>query len=187
MTEVRIETSRLVLRELTANDFAAVHAYGSDPEVTRWTVFGPNSEEDTRAFLQHAQTSRAQRPRRSFDLGISLRDGGQVIGGCGLHRTDVADEAFIGYVLRRDGWGRGYATETARALLGFGFETLGLHRIFAECHPANQASARVLEKLGLRREAWFREAKRVKGEWWDVWHYAMLAPEWRAARPPKLG
>jgi ribosomal-protein-alanine N-acetyltransferase len=187
MTEVRLVTPRLVLREFTDDDFAAVHAYGSDPQVTRWTVFGPNTEADTRGFLQQAQASRSERSRRTFDLAITLRNGGEVIGGCGLHRTDVADEAFIGYVLRRDCWGLGHATETARALLGFGFETLGLHRIFAECHPANQASARVLEKLGLRREGYFREAKRVKGQWWDVLHYAMLAPEWRASRAAKPG
>src|SRR5262245_14103170 len=185
MSEVRLVTPRLVLREFTADDFAAVHAYGSDLQVTRWTVFGPNTEADTRGFLQETEASRSERSRRAFGLAITLRGGGELIGGCGLRRTDVADEAFIGYVLRQDGWGRGYATETARALLGFGFETLGLHRIFAECHPANQASARVLEKLGMRREGYFREAKLVKGQWWDVLHYAMLAAEWRPPKAPK--
>ncbi len=170
MTDVTLPTSRLVLREFTAEDFAAVHAYGSDPQVTRWTVFGPNTEDDTRSFLQQARAFRAERPRRIFELAVTLSDDGRLIGGCGLRRTDVDGEAFIGYVLRRDAWGRGYATETARTLLTLGFERLGLRRIFADCHPANAASWRVMEKLGMRREG-----------------YAMLAREWRAARPPNPG
>jgi RimJ/RimL family protein N-acetyltransferase len=184
MTDVTLATPRLTLREFSAEDFAAVDAYGSDPQVTRWTVFGPNSERDTRGFLQQARVSRAERPRRNFDLAVTLSGDGRLIGGCGLRRTDVVGEAFIGYVLRRDAWGRGYATEAARALLAFGFERLGLRRIFADCHPANMASWRVMEKLGMRREGHFREEKLVKGEWWDRYVYAMLAPEWRAARPP---
>ncbi len=184
MTDVTLETSRLILREYATGDFAAVHVYASDPEVTRWTVFGPNTEDDTRSFLQQARAFRAERPRRIFDLAVTLSDDGRLIGGCGLRRTDVAGEAFIGYVLRRDAWGRGYATEAARTLLTFGFEGLGLRRIFADCHPTNAASWRVMEKLGMRREGHFREAKLVKGEWWDTYVYAMLAREWRAARPP---
>jgi len=184
MTDVTLHTRRLILREFTAEDFAAVHAYGSDPEVTRWTVFGPNTADNTRGFLRQAQASRGERPRRNFDLAITLRDGAHVIGGCGLRRTDIPGEAFIGYVLGRDAWGCGYATEAARALLGFGFESLGLRRIFADCHPANAASWHVMEKLGMCREGHFREEKLVKGEWWDRYVYAVLAPEWRAARPP---
>ncbi len=99
----------------------------------------------------------------------------------------MAGEAFIGYVLRRDAWGHGYATEAARTLLAFGFERLELRRIFADCHPANAASWQVMEKLGMRREGHFREEKLVKGEWWDRYVYAMLAREWRAARPPNPG
>ncbi len=187
MTDVTLGTPRLTLREFTAGDFPTVHAYGSDPEVTRWTVFGPNTEADTRAFLQQAQASRAERARRHYDLAVTLRDDGRLIGGCGLRRTDVSGEAFIGYVLRQDCWGRGYATEAARALLAFGFERLGLRRIFADCHPANAASWRVMEKLGMRREAHFRAEKLIKGEWWDRYVYAMLAPEWRAGKAGKPG
>jgi RimJ/RimL family protein N-acetyltransferase len=76
---------------------------------------------------------------------------------------------------------RGYATEAARAMLTYGFDSLGSHRIWAECNADNAASAHVLEKLGMRREAHFREHDYFKDRWWDTLIYAMLDREWRAA------
>jgi len=72
-----------------------------------------------------------------------------------------------------------YATEAARALLTFGFGQLRLHRIFATCDPANTASARVLEKIGMQREGLLREHEWVKGRWRDSFLYAILDHEWK--------
>jgi len=77
--------------------------------------------------------------------------------------------------------GHGYATEAAAAMLGLGFEGLGLHRIVGRLDARNDASARVLERLGMRREAHFVENEFVKGEWCDELVYAMLASEWQAS------
>ena len=77
-------------------------------------------------------------------------------------------------------WGLGYATEAAAELLRFGFDRLGLHRITAGCWAANIGSARVMEKIGMRREAHLREGAWIQGSWQDVFHYAILNHEWRA-------
>ena len=78
--------------------------------------------------------------------------------------------------------GRGYATDAARAILRYGFETLGLHRVIANCQPENVASWRVMEKLGMRREAHFRQCiHRDDGTWWDEYSYAILEEDWNAA------
>lgn len=88
-------------------------------------------------------------------------------------------EGWSGYCLNRNFWGKGYATETAKVLLRFGFDQLNLHRIFATCDPANIASAHVLEKIGMQLEGHLREHKWAKGKWCDSLLYAILDYEWK--------
>ena len=105
----------------------------------------------------------------------------RMIGRCGLKITDPESrEGALWYVLHPALWGRGYITEAARALLAFGFTELDLHRVFVDCDPENIGSARVAEKLGMRREAHFVENAWLKGEWRDSLIYALLDREWRA-------
>jgi len=114
-------------------------------------------------------------------LAITLKETGQLIGGCSLHKNK--DEgASIGYTLNRQFWGKGYTTELARALLTFGFTQLNLHRIFALCDEENRTSAHVLEKIGMRREGHLIQDIRLKGQWRNSYLYAILEPEWRAGQ-----
>ena len=118
-------------------------------------------------------------PRRLFDLAIVLREQQDVVGRCGLYVTNAEmREASLWYVLNRRHWGRGLVPEAARLLVGFGFRTLGLHRIIVDCDPRNTASVRVAQKLGLRQEAHFRENAWIKGEWTDSIIFAILDREW---------
>jgi RimJ/RimL family protein N-acetyltransferase len=87
----------------------------------------------------------------------------------------------IGWAFRADRQGRGYATEAALALMAFAFVELRCHRVIATCQPENVASWRVMEKLGMRREAHFRQGlHQPSGEWWDEYFYALLADEYFA-------
>lgn len=86
-----------------------------------------------------------------------------------------------GWSIHPGAQGRGYATEGAREMLRLGFEEFGLHRIVAECDPRNAASIRVMEKLGMRREADHIDAMFLKGEWVGSTVFAMLESEWRRA------
>jgi RimJ/RimL family protein N-acetyltransferase len=174
-----IETPRLILRELGDNDAPAVQSYAGDIEVVRYLDWGPSTPEDTVRFLAVARAARDAVPRTAHHLAIVLKADGRLIGGCRIEiRSAAHGSGDLGYVLARQAWGHGYATEATRALLGFGFERLALHRIWATCDVENRASARVLEKVGMRREGHLRQNVRRKGEWGDSYLYAILAPEW---------
>jgi RimJ/RimL family protein N-acetyltransferase len=176
-----IQTKRLILRDFVMADWKAIHDYDSDPEVVRYMDWGPNTEEETKSFLQRAITFQQEQPRRGYSLAIVLGSQNVIIGGCGIRVSSPENrEGWIGYVLSRNFWGQGYATETAKALLKFGFETLDLHRIFATCDPANIASAHVLEKTGMKREGYLREHKWARGKWRDSLLYAILDYEWKS-------
>ncbi len=180
-TLLPITTERLVLRDFVREDVDAVHRYGSDPEVVRFMPWGPNTLGDTCAFMERSLIAQAQSPRTAFELAVTLADGGELIGGCGIRVSAPSDlRADMGYCLRRDHWGLGLATEASLALVRFGFERLGLHRIIATCDTKNVASARVLEKTGMRREAHFREDSLIRGNWRDSHLYAILEHEWKA-------
>ncbi len=177
---VRLETPRLVLREFAGDDWRAVHEYASDPEVVKYMEWGPNTEAQSRDHYDRVSAEREAVPRLQYSLAVTLRENGALIGGCRLGIGSEDDRrADLGYVFNRKHWGNGYATEAVRALLRFGFETLKMHRIWATCHAANAASARVLEKAGLRYEGRLREDRFQKGEWRDTLVFSMLEGEWR--------
>ena len=120
-----IRTERLLLRDFVAADLNAIHAYSSDPEVTRFMFFGPRSETDSRHYLQRMLESQAQKPRLTWELAIVRCSDDRLIGACDLTLEDE-HEGDLGYIFARDVWGQGYATEVARAMVAAGFEQLGL-------------------------------------------------------------
>lgn len=175
-----LTTERLLLREFADDDWPAVLAYQSDPRYLRYYPWTERTAEDVQAFVQAFIEQQRQEPRLKFQLAIVLRAEGQLIGNCGL-RQDSPDarQADIGYELDPAHWGHGYATEAARAMLRFGFEERGVHRIWAHCLAENIASARVLEKIGMTLEGRQRETQWFKSRWWDSLLYAILEQEWR--------
>ena len=92
-----------------------------------------------------------------------------------------AKEGEIWYLVEPESWGKGIATESVNHLLDFGFGELGLHRIWATCLPENPASARVMEKVGMRKEGFLLKNLKIHGVWKSGFLYAMLAEEWRHA------
>ncbi len=175
---VIIQTERLILREFKRTDWRAVQDYASDPAVVRYMEWGPNTKEETKNFISRSIAHQKQRPRTNYTLAITLKVDGTLIGGCGVYITILEDrEGWLGYCINRRFWRQGYATETAKALLRFGFEQLGLHRIFATCDPENSVSAHVLEKTNMQREGYLRENKWIKGKWRDSLLYAALEYE----------
>jgi ribosomal-protein-alanine N-acetyltransferase len=170
-----VRADRLVLRDLEETDWQAVHSHASDPEVVRYMDWGPNTEDETKNYIQRSIAGQNEQPRKSYELAIVLKKDDKLIGSCGIHVSDPNNqEGWIGYCLNRHFWGQGYGTETAQALLRFGFDQLNLHRIFALCDPGNAASAQVLEKVGMQREGRLRERKLRKGKWHDELLYAIL-------------
>jgi RimJ/RimL family protein N-acetyltransferase len=175
-----LKTERLLLREIAASDFDAVHAYASDLEVVEFMTWGPNTEQDTRDFLERSVTAAAKDPRTDFALAVVRREDERMIGSAGLHLSgEGGHQAMLGYCYSPEAWGHGFATEAAEALLALGFDALGLDRIWAGCDPSNVGSIRVLEKLGMSLEGRLRKDIRVRGELRDTLVFAILLDEWR--------
>jgi len=173
-----LQTERLDLREFVAADFDAVHAYASDPLVTRFTSFGPNTRDETRDFLTRTIKASGETPRRSFVFGIVDRNSGQLFGSAGLESCDATGRHFtFGYCLHRDWWGRGFGSEAATALVEFGFEQLEGHRLWAHVFVGNTASARILEGLDFRQEGIALKSAYIRNAWHDLITYARLSSE----------
>ncbi len=179
-----IETERLLLRRYEPGDFDALLAIQSRADVNRWLYSEPRGAEEVRAILERKLGETALRDEGDTLAVACVRtDTRELIGGCMLHWTSREHRVGeIGFIFHPDHHGHGYATEAARPLLEFGFATVGLHRIVGRLEARNLASARVLEKLGMRREALLIENEFVKGEWQSELDYAILAREWRALR-----
>ena len=170
-----MQTARLILRRIRQTDGPAIHSYMSDPVVTRWLPPGPLDEAGAQAF------ARKNAGRSARCVAVVERETGQLVGHMAFHPWFGHATHEIGWALAADRQGRGYATEAARALLDYAFGALTCHRVVATCQPENPASWRVMEKLGMRREAHFRQGLHQKsGEWWDEYFYAVLAEEYWA-------
>ena len=157
-------------------DWPAIHRYMSDPIVTRWLPEGPLDEAQTQAF------ARKNAGRSATAVAVIEREADQLVGHMPFHPWLGRATHEIGWAISSGRQGRGYATEAAVALIDFAFGALGCHRVVATCQPENVASWRVMEKLGMRREAHFRQGLyQQTGEWWDEYFYALLADEHFAA------
>jgi RimJ/RimL family protein N-acetyltransferase len=176
-----LETERLVLRPFRSDDLDALAAIHSNPEVARYNYWGPRSLEEVRAVLARkvGEASVSAEGDR-LSLAVFLPDADEVIGDCVLHWTsDEHSQGEIGFLFNPLYHGHGYATEAARAMLGLAFDGMRLHRVVGRLEARNAASARVLERLGMRREAHLVENEYVKGEWQSELVYALLDLEWR--------
>jgi RimJ/RimL family protein N-acetyltransferase len=172
---LEIETKRLILRDFVPGDWKAAYEYGSDPIVVRFMPWGPNSISQTKAFIRRVSQASRKRPRTKFEFAVILKSENRLIGGCGIRIQNIKfREADMGYCFNPRFWGKGYATEAAKAVIHFGFSKLKLHRIWATCDPHNKASTRVLEKAGMKREGLLRQNVFQKGAWRDSYLYAIL-------------
>ena len=158
---VTIETERLILREFTQDDFEALHEGASNINVVRYMTWGSNKEDDSWRFIQYAIQTQVVRPRIVYQFAITLD--GKVIGGCDFNINSVEHtEGEIGYLLNEPYWGKGFATEVAKALIKYGFDEHGMHRIIAKCDARNDASSHVMEKCGMKREAFLHEHRKTR-------------------------
>lgn len=172
-----LETKRLILRPWEESDFEAVHSYASVLENVRFMPFGPNSEDETKAFIARSIEKNHTDPQTNYVYAISLKKSGVVIGGCEISKSNEF-EASLGWIIHRDYWKQGFGSELAGTLIKFGFEELKLHRIYATCDAENYGSYRVMERNKMRREAHFIKKNFRRGEWRDELVYAILDVEW---------
>jgi RimJ/RimL family protein N-acetyltransferase len=180
-----LTTERLIIRALTTDDLDRHHALFSDPEVVRYLYFGPFDRPAAQEHLARRSTVDLPIEGQWINFGVEVKDEGILIGELAMGFISSTHAHYeVGYVFDPAYAGRGYATEGAAMIVELAFSGLGAHRVSGRLDARNDPSARVLEKLGMRREAHFIENEFVKGEWTDELAYAILAPEWRALRGP---
>lgn len=173
-----LQTERLVLRPYSEDDFDALHELYSDQTVVQWLYDGPATLDDTRARLDRCLERVGLTETTGLSAAVTLPDG-TYAGGLVLWYASFEHRgAEIGYSFLPRHQGNGYAVEATRALLDWAFAAAGVHRVVARLEARNVPSARVAEKLGMRREATFVENEWVKGEWQSEAVYAILDREW---------
>ncbi|HEV3051028.1 MAG TPA: GNAT family protein [Longimicrobium sp.] len=179
---VELRTARLRLRPMGEVDLPGFVAYRRDPEVARYQGWDETfSAEDARALFEKLRGVVPGTPGVWFRFAIEEAAEGTLLGDCVLRvGEDDPRQAEIGFTLAAGYQGRGYATEAVRALLGYAFTTLDLHRVVAVTDARNAAAARLLQRIGMRREAHFIQNVWYKGAWGDEFSFAMLREEWLA-------
>lgn len=178
MYPVLIEGATVTLREFISSDIAAVSEWVGDAEAVRYVPLGPFDVAGVVDYVEQLITEAHREPREGYTLAIVETATGDVVGSVALGIDSRAHRRVeLGYILRRDAWGRGLATEAARLAVDFAFDKLGANRVWAVCDPDNPASVRVLQKLGMKEEGHLRDDLLVHGLWRDSLLYAVVAAD----------
>ncbi|WP_010097801.1 GNAT family N-acetyltransferase [Ornithinibacillus scapharcae] len=169
---MNITTERLQIRYFKYDDWKSVYEYTSADSVMRYIPDGASSEEDTKKFVSENVDEKAKY------FPVILKENHALIGHIIFHKYFGEHTYEIGWVFNPKYYNKGYASEAASAILKHGFEVMKLHRIIATCQPENIVSYRVMEKIGMRREGFFKKCIPNGEDWWDEYYYAILAEEW---------
>ncbi|MRG86010.1 GNAT family N-acetyltransferase [Salinibacillus xinjiangensis] len=177
-TNNSLSSERLFLREFTKSDWIGVHKYASQDIVCQFQPWGPNTEKDSKDFVNQVIKDSKQKPRTRFVFAIIYNE---IMIGAGEFniRNFTHKVGEVSYIVNPDYWGKGIATEVSTLLIDFGFGELKLHRIYATCDPRNIGSSKVLEKVGMTKEGIIREDLLIKDGWRDSSLYSVLEHEWK--------
>ena len=173
-----IYTKRLLIREHIVDDLPTYHNWLSDAELMRYIGF-PATQTIEQSFVRLAKEIDAQThaDRKIYFLAVTLKSTGQMIGDCGItveNRQQDSGIGYVGYVLLKEHWGKGYATEILEALIKFAFDELKLHKVIACCDAENQASKRVMQKCVMVKEAHLGKCRYREGIWADELQYVAM-------------
>lgn len=172
-------SERIILREMERKDWKDVHQYASQDKVCQYQPWGPNSEQESKDFVEQVILDAEKDHRSRFVFTIILKEHGEMIGSGEINLRDSTNRVGeIAYIINPKYWRMGFATEVANLLISYGFNQLKLHRIFATCDPRNIGSLRVLEKVGMMKEGRIREHILIKDGWRDSLLYSVLEQEW---------
>jgi len=185
--DLRLETDRLIVRRYEEHDVPDILAYSQhepSDEHRRRNIDWELNEESIREWWAPMTSMRPEEAIHWLSLVIELRAGGRVIGNTGFNAKRIGDtfQGQTGWIIGAPYEGHGYVTEAATALLDHLFDDIGFHRVYAMTSPDNRRSWRVMERLGMRREAHFVRNCYHNSGWADEYVYAILADEWAARR-----
>lgn len=175
---VRLAGEQVLLREAAADDEDDILSIYSDDRVTRWLSFDGRERLQVRSLLAGVAERAGAEPREEYFLCVTLPRTGRVIGTARLELRGVF-AAKIGYAMAYDHQGKGYGIDAVRTLLDFAFRTLRLHRVTAAIGPDNEASIRLITRLGFELEGCLRDHVFTNGAWRDSLLFSQLLPGWQ--------
>lgn len=175
---ITLETERLILRPFVISDAPSMSQLAGHPEIAATTLNMPSpySEEAARTFIESVQDN-----PKNHAFAIVRKQDQQLLGGIGIHPEERHQHAELGYWIGVPYWNQGYASETAKRIVDYGFEALKLRRIYAGYFAHNIASRRVMEKAGMVYEGMFRQHYERFGHFHDIGYCAILRSEWESA------
>jgi len=179
---VSFETGRLLLRPLSLSDSEVVMRLAGDKKVSDTVLFIPHPYPEGLAARWIRSTRRKRISGSEQTFAVTIKAGGEFLGAMGLRIDKSGLIGDAGYWIGVPYWNKGYATEALRALISFGFETLGLHKITAHYLEGNIASGRVMEKSGMIKEGVQRKELHKNNNWFDTVHYGILSDEYFAGK-----
>ncbi|REK76804.1 GNAT family N-acetyltransferase [Paenibacillus paeoniae] len=174
---MNLSTERLTIRNFRSADWRTVLDYTSDRHVMAYMPDGIFQEPDAKDFVDQNMDEHAEK------FAVSLNNGDILIGHMVFHKWYGENTYEIGWVFHPQHHNKGFATEAAKAVVKYAFEELNAHRVIATCQPENVPSYRIMEKIGMRREAHFKKCipahYKMGAGWWDEYFYAILEEEWK--------
>jgi len=173
-------SNRLQLIKLELDHSNDFYTYRSDAETNKYQGWIPYAIEDCFHFIKNKVAAQINTPDTWYQLAIIKKDSSKLIGDIGIHFLDDEHQVEIGCTLNKEHHGKGYAQEALTSVITFLFNDLNKHRITASVDPDNIASIRMVEKLGFRKEAHFKESLNIDGTWVDDVIFAILNREWKA-------
>jgi RimJ/RimL family protein N-acetyltransferase len=183
MTVIQIKSARILLRPILMDDADSIFMYRSNAEVNQYQGWIPRTIEDVHHFIANKVSPEINQPGTWFQFAIIKLDNNELIGDIGVHflASDVL-QVELGCTLNQKYHGKGYAFEAVTAIINYLFNELGKHRIIVSIDSRNQASIRLIERLGFRKKGLVKENSELNGEWVDDLVYAVLKVEWKINR-----
>ena len=179
MSSIELHTNRLLLRPICMEDAEIFFIYRSDAIENQYQGWIPNKIEDIYDFITNKISPTINIADTWYQLAIIKKETNGLIGDIGLHFIDQeSKQVELGCTLDKNYQGKGYATEALKVIIAYLFEKLNKHRIIASIDPRNDNSLKLLERLGLRKEAHFKKSLYINNEWVDDVIYAILQEEW---------
>ena len=179
MEFIELESERLIYRKLNEDDFPIVFDWVSNTENMKYRE-GPLNESQARGYLNWMIDNTNTENLVDFNYAVARKSDNKLIGS--VHLLHLPDNPEAGWTLHRDYWRQGYGTEMGRTMLKLGFDVFNFRRIIAICDAGNEGSYKIMERIGMRREAYFVKSKKgnsmLNQEWRDEVLYAILRDEW---------
>ena len=177
-------TERLVIRDFEPNDGPRIFSYHRHPDVARFQSWGTESVDVIQTYIRGLASVEPGTPGNWYQVGLYLRQGDKLVGDCGFRvLVEKSEQVEIGITVAPEFQNKGYAGEALQSLLAYLFVQLRKHRVFGSVDPRNEPSMRLLERVGMRKEAHFVKSLWFRGEWVDDVIFAILAEEWNRTKP----